>query len=161
MQQSGAKIPTQADWKKLKTSVMAHGIYNQNLQAVPPTGSIPYINNSQAQSTQLHLALRFAKKVSWAGFTIQRHSYRKTPGTTTKMPMTSVQIKTIETYAVATQHVDQGLSLTLSSKTPHHKRRKPCADKRLAQGHKTIYYIRIRQQALLGTEVDSCVSCML
>ncbi|MDN5906368.1 MAG: class 1b ribonucleoside-diphosphate reductase subunit alpha, partial [Micrococcaceae bacterium] len=39
-------IPTQQDWEQLKASVMEHGIYNQNLQAVPPTGSISYINNS-------------------------------------------------------------------------------------------------------------------
>ncbi|MEN9872526.1 MAG: class 1b ribonucleoside-diphosphate reductase subunit alpha, partial [Actinomycetota bacterium] len=39
-------IPTQQDWQELKASVMKHGIYNQNLQAVPPTGSISYINNS-------------------------------------------------------------------------------------------------------------------
>ena len=30
-------IPTQDDWRELKASVMEHGIYNQNLQAVPPT----------------------------------------------------------------------------------------------------------------------------
>jgi ribonucleoside-diphosphate reductase alpha chain len=29
------------------------------------------------------------------------------------------------------------------------------------KGIKTIYYIRIRQLALAGTEVDECVSCML
>jgi ribonucleoside-diphosphate reductase alpha chain len=39
-------IPTQHDWAKLAKSVAKHGIYNQNLQAVPPTGSISYINNS-------------------------------------------------------------------------------------------------------------------
>ena len=39
-------IPTQEDWGELKASVQEHGIYNQNLQAVPPTGSISYINNS-------------------------------------------------------------------------------------------------------------------
>ncbi|MCU1530249.1 MAG: ribonucleoside-diphosphate reductase subunit alpha, partial [Frondihabitans sp.] len=39
-------IPTQEDWRALKASVMEHGIYNQNLQAVPPTGSISYINHS-------------------------------------------------------------------------------------------------------------------
>src|SRR5690606_41284368 len=39
-------IPTQQDWVELKASVQEHGIYNQNLQAVPPTGSISYINNS-------------------------------------------------------------------------------------------------------------------
>src|ERR1700723_2221790 len=40
------RIPTQDDWKRLKESVQTHGIYNQNLQAVPPTGSISYINHS-------------------------------------------------------------------------------------------------------------------
>src|SRR5690554_1054721 len=40
------EIPTQQDWLDLKASVQQHGIYNQNLQAVPPTGSISYINNS-------------------------------------------------------------------------------------------------------------------
>lgn len=43
---AGVAIPTQADWQALRQSVMLHGLYNQNLQAVPPTGSISYINNS-------------------------------------------------------------------------------------------------------------------
>ncbi|MGO3885168.1 MAG: class 1b ribonucleoside-diphosphate reductase subunit alpha, partial [Mycetocola sp.] len=43
---AGIHIPTQDDWRELKASVQEHGIYNQNLQAVPPTGSISYINNS-------------------------------------------------------------------------------------------------------------------
>ena len=29
------------------------------------------------------------------------------------------------------------------------------------KGIKTLYYIRLRQLALAGTEVDGCVSCML
>ena len=29
------------------------------------------------------------------------------------------------------------------------------------KGIKTMYYMRIRQQALEGTEVQGCVSCML
>src|SRR5699024_979864 len=43
---AGIAVPTREDWRELKESVMTHGIYNQNLQAVPPTGSISYINNS-------------------------------------------------------------------------------------------------------------------
>ena len=31
----------------------------------------------------------------------------------------------------------------------------------MGKGIKTLYYIRIRQQALEGTEVQGCVSCML
>ena len=47
------RIPTQDDWRRLKESVQAHGIYNQNLQAVPPTGSISYINHSTRRSTRV------------------------------------------------------------------------------------------------------------
>ena len=43
---AGIRIPNQDDWVRLKESVQANGIYNQNLQAVPPTGSISYINHS-------------------------------------------------------------------------------------------------------------------
>src|SRR5258708_8485618 len=43
---AGIRIPNQDDWRRLKESVQAHGIYNQNLQAVPPTGSISYIKHS-------------------------------------------------------------------------------------------------------------------
>jgi ribonucleoside-diphosphate reductase alpha chain len=68
----------------------------------------------------------------------------------------------VDTYAEATQHVDQGLSLTLFFPDTVTTR-----DLNKAQiyawrkGIKTLYYIRIRQQALEGTEVQGCVSCML
>jgi len=42
----GIALPSRADWAALKADVMEHGLYNRNLQAVPPTGSISYINNS-------------------------------------------------------------------------------------------------------------------
>ncbi len=37
---SSIKVPTQADWEALAADVAKYGMYNQNLQAVPPTGSI-------------------------------------------------------------------------------------------------------------------------
>ena len=70
--------------------------------------------------------------------------------------------KIIDTYAVATKYVDQGLSLTLFFKDTVTTR-----DINRAQiyawrkGIKTLYYIRLRQMALEGTEIDGCVSCML
>ena len=42
----GVAIPTEADWAELRDDILRDGIYNQNLQAVPPTGSISYINHS-------------------------------------------------------------------------------------------------------------------
>ena len=70
--------------------------------------------------------------------------------------------KIIDTYAMATQHVDQGLSLTLFFTADTTTR-----DINKAQiyawkaGIKTLYYIRLRQSALQGTEVEGCVSCGL
>src|SRR5690606_33316803 len=43
---AGVVLPTIEDWERLRDAVVAGGLYNQNLQAVPPTGSISYINNS-------------------------------------------------------------------------------------------------------------------
>uniref|UniRef100_UPI000907B8B2 class 1b ribonucleoside-diphosphate reductase subunit alpha n=1 Tax=Erwinia oleae TaxID=796334 RepID=UPI000907B8B2 len=43
---AGLTLPTQDDWRRLREAVMEFGIYNQNLQAIPPTGSISYINHA-------------------------------------------------------------------------------------------------------------------
>ena len=69
----------------------------------------------------------------------------------------------IDVYAAATEHVDQGLSLTLffpdTATTRDINKAQIYAWKK---GIKTIYYIRLRQLALEGTEVKSaCVSCTL
>ena len=70
--------------------------------------------------------------------------------------------KIIDTYAVATKHTDQGLSLTLffpdTATTRDINKAQIYAWRK---GIKTLYYARIRQDALLGTEVDGCVSCTL
>lgn len=43
---AGITLPTREMWQQLREEVMRYGIYNQNLQAVPPTGSISYINHA-------------------------------------------------------------------------------------------------------------------
>lgn len=43
--------------------------------------------------------------------------------------------KIIDTYAEATRHVDQGLSLTLFPRYRHHSRYQQSADLRTAQGY--------------------------
>ncbi|MGA1627264.1 MAG: class 1b ribonucleoside-diphosphate reductase subunit alpha [Aquiluna sp.] len=159
---AGVAIPTQEDWAELKKSVMKHGIYNQNLQAVPPTGSISYINNSTSSIHPIASRIEVRKEgklgrvyypapyLSEETWEYYEDAYEIGPD------------KIIDTYAAATQHVDQGLSLTLFFKDTATTR-----DVNRAQinawrkGIKTIYYIRIRQAALEGTEVENCVSCML
>ncbi|GAA3881960.1 class 1b ribonucleoside-diphosphate reductase subunit alpha [Leifsonia kafniensis] len=159
---SNVAIPTQADWAELKASVIEHGIYNQNLQAVPPTGSISYINNSTSSIHPIASKIEIRKEGKLG------RVYYPAPFMTNdnlEFYQDAYEIgaeKIIDTYAAATQHVDQGLSLTLFFKDTATTR-----DINKAQiyawkkGIKTIYYIRLRQLALEGTEVDGCVSCML
>ena len=159
---SGIELPAQADWEKLKKSVMKHGIYNQNLQAVPPTGSISYINNSTSSIHPIASKIEIRKEGKLG------RVYYPAPFLTNdnlEYFEDAYEIgpeKIIDTYAAATQHVDQGLSLTLFFKDTATTR-----DVNRAQiyawkkGIKTIYYIRIRQVALDGTEQEGCVSCML
>ncbi len=159
---AGVHIPTQDDWAALKASVMEHGIYNQNLQAVPPTGSISYINNSTSSIHPVPSKIEIRKEGK-----IGRVYYPAPYLTNDNLEYyeDAYEIgyeKIIDTYAAATQHVDQGLSLTLFFKDTVTTR-----DVNRAQiyawrkGIKTLYYIRLRQMALEGTEVEGCVSCML
>ncbi|WP_251450561.1 class 1b ribonucleoside-diphosphate reductase subunit alpha [Microbacterium sp. Marseille-Q6648] len=159
---AGIHIPTQDDWRELKASIQAHGIYNQNLQAVPPTGSISYINNSTSSIHPIASKIEIRKEGKLG------RVYYPAPFMTNEnleYYQDAYEIgyeKVIDTYAAATQHVDQGLSLTLFFKDTVTTR-----DINKAQiyawkkGIKTIYYIRLRQMALEGTELDTCVSCTL
>ncbi|GGR30402.1 MULTISPECIES: class 1b ribonucleoside-diphosphate reductase subunit alpha [Agromyces] len=159
---SNVHIPTQDDWRELKASIQEHGIYNQNLQAVPPTGSISYINNSTASIHPIASKIEIRKEGK-----LGRVYYPAAFMTNDNLEyyQDAYEIgyeKVIDTYAAATQHVDQGLSLTLFFKDTATTR-----DINKAQiyawkkGIKTIYYIRLRQMALEGTELDMCVSCTL
>lgn len=159
---STAYIPTAEDWAQLKADVAQYGLYNRNLQAVPPTGSISYINNSTSSIHPIASRIEIRKEGK-----IGRVYYPAPHMDNENLDyyQDAYEIgyeKVIDTYAVATKYVDQGLSLTLFFKDTVTTR-----DINRAQiyawrkGIKTLYYIRLRQVALTGTEVEGCVSCML
>lgn len=160
---SGMQLPTRAEWAQLKADVMEHGLYNRNLQAIPPTGSISYINNSTSSIHPIASRIEIRKEgkigrvyypapfLSNDNMAYYRDAYEIGPNAI------------IDVYAAATEHVDQGLSLTLffpdTATTRDINKAQIYAWKK---GIKTIYYIRLRQLALEGTEVKSaCVSCTL
>lgn len=158
----GVSIPSREDWAALKAEVMEGGLYNRNLQAVPPTGSISYINNSTSSIHPIVAKVEIRKEgkigrvyypapfMNNDNLAYYQDAYEIGPE------------KIIDTYAAATQHVDQGLSLTLffrDTATTRDLNRAQITAWR--KGIKTIYYIRLRQMALEGTEVQGCVSCSL
>jgi ribonucleoside-diphosphate reductase alpha chain len=156
------RIPKKKDWEELKASVVEHGIYNQNLQAVPPTGSISYINNSTSSIHPIASQMEIRKE-GMMGRVYYPAAYLTNDNREYFQDAYEIgPEKIIDIYAAAQQHVDQGLSLTLFFKDTATTR-----DVNKAQiyawkkGIKTIYYIRIRQDALEGTEMEGCVSCQL
>lgn len=159
---SGIHIPTQEDWMGLAEDVREFGIYNQNLQAVPPTGSISYINNSSASIHPIAAQVEVRKEGK-----LGRVYFPAPHMTQDNMEyfQDAYEVgyeKIIDVYASATQHVDQGLSLTLFFKdTATTRDLNKAYVYAWKKGIKTIYYIRIRQMALEGTQLEGCVSCAL
>ncbi|WBU52754.1 class 1b ribonucleoside-diphosphate reductase subunit alpha [Paracoccus sp. SCSIO 75233] len=159
---AGIEIPTREDWAALREAIIKDGLYNRNLQAVPPTGSISYINYATSSIHPITAKIEVRKEgkigrvyypapyMTNDNLEFYRDAYEIGPEAI------------IDTYAAATQHVDQGLSLTLffpaDATTRDINRAQIYAWKK---GIKTIYYIRLRQAALEGTEVEGCVSCTL
>lgn len=164
---SNIYLPKPADWQKLAENVAKYGIYNGYLEAVPPTGSISYINYSTSSIHPIAAPIEIRKEgkigrvyypqpyLSEDTLPYYRDAYNVGPQAI------------IDVYAAATQHVDQGLSLTLFYKdtatTRDLNRSYVYAFK---NGIKTLYYARIRQRAIDGTQVEGtaseyCESCQL
>ena len=105
---------------------MRYGIYNRNLQAVPPTGSISYINHATSSIHPIVSKIEIRKEGKTG------RVYYPAPFMTNDnlaLYQDAYEIgpqKIIDTYAEATRH-----------------------------------YIRLRQLALEGTEIEGCVSCAL
>ncbi|MCU6242109.1 class 1b ribonucleoside-diphosphate reductase subunit alpha [Enterobacter asburiae] len=159
---AGITLPTREMWQQLRDDVMRYGIYNQNLQAIPPTGSISYINHATSSIHPIVSKIEIRKEGKTG------RVYYPAPFMTNEnlaLYQDAYEIgpeKIIDTYAEATKHVDQGLSLTLffpdTATTRDINRAQIYAWKK---GIKTLYYIRLRQLALEGTEIEGCVSCAL
>lgn len=159
---AGIVLPTREMWQQLRDDVMRYGIYNQNLQAVPPTGSISYINHATSSIHPIVSKIEIRKEGKTG------RVYYPAPFMTNEnlaLYQDAYEIgpeKIIDTYAEATKHVEQGLSLTLffpdTATTRDINKAQIYAWKK---GIKTLYYIRLRQLALEGTEIEGCVSCAL
>lgn len=161
-QDSEIALPTQEDWKALDSSIQEHGLYHAYLNAVAPTGSISYVNNSSASIHPITSLIEIRKEGRLGRI------YYPTPELTEenkKYFQDAYEVgpdKLIDIYAEATKHTDQGLSCTLFFPESVTTRDINKAQIRAwRKGLKTLYYIRLRSVQLAGTESDECVSCAL
>lgn len=187
-------IPQRKDWEELKEKVEKYGLYNRNLIAVAPTGSISMVNGSTMSIHPVAAPILARKekilgRVYWPApeMTNENKDYFQSA-----FNLGSKAV--IETYNAAAPYVDQGLSLTLyfnsdeattkdlnkayilawnGSKTFHGRDTEDAEctwnanrRKRLGAVSKSVYYTRVQQKALIGTEVDNmsdiiCESCQV
>ena len=155
-------VPESVDWEQLDADIRTIGLYHRYLMAIPPTGSISYINNSTASIHPVTAAIEVRKEGKTG------RVYYPAPGLTNDnkhLYRDAYEVgpeKIIDTYAAATPHVDQGLSLTLFFKdTATTKDLVKAYLYAHKKGIKSTYYTRVRQSALAGTEIEGCVSCQL
>lgn len=156
------EVPGPEDWEKLSADIEEHGLFHSYLLAVPPTGSISYVNGATPSIHPVTAPIEIRKEGKMG------RVYYPAPGLSKEtLPYYKDAYETgyealIDTYARATAHTDQGLSCTLFFRDEATTR-----DLNRAyiyawnSGLKTLYYSRIRQQALAGTGVEECVSCTL
>lgn len=170
-------IPTQDDWEALKKSVQEHGIYSRYRMAVAPTGSISYVNGVSASIHPIvnRIEERQEKKVGKIYYPAYGLSTETIPYY--KSAYDTDMRKVIDVYAAATEHVDQGLSLTLfvRSQIPEgmYEWKKPGETKQTTRdlsilrnyaynrGIKTIYYVRTFTDDGDSIGANECESCSI
>lgn len=168
-------IPQASDWEALRQAVQKDGLYHQNRLAVAPNGSISYINDCSASIHPItqRIEERQEKKIGKIYYPANGLSTDTIPYYTSAYDMD--MRKVIDVYVAATQHVDQGLSLTLflRSELPKELYEWKTESKQTTRdlsilrnyafnkGIKSIYYVRTFTDD--GEEVGSnqCESCVI
>lgn len=168
-------IPQASDWEALRQAVQKDGLYHQNRLAIAPNGSISYINDCSASIHPItqRIEERQEKKIGKIYYPANGLSTDTIPYYTSAYDMD--MRKVIDVYAAATQHVDQGLSLTLflRSELPKELYEWKTESKQTTRdlsilrnyafnkGIKSIYYVRTFTDD--GEEVGSnqCESCVI
>ena len=157
-----AWLPTLSDWEELVIDIDNYGLYHSHLLAIPPTGSISYVNGSTASIHPVTAPVEIRKEGKMG------RVYYPAPGLSEEtLPFYKDAYEIgveplLSMYEIANKHTDQGCSCTLFVTDQFTTRDLNKAYiSAWRRGIKTIYYLRVRQAALEGTQVEGCVSCTL
>lgn len=156
-------IPTQKEWIELVENIKKYGLANSHLQAVAPTGSISYLS-SCTPSLQPVVSPVEVRKEGRLG-RIYVPAYKLNDDNLVYYEKGAYELgpdPIIDIVSEAQKHVDQAISLTLFMTDTATTRdlnkayirafKKKCA---------SIYYVRIRQDVLKGSESLECSACMI
>ncbi|MCV3734327.1 class 1b ribonucleoside-diphosphate reductase subunit alpha [Ureaplasma miroungigenitalium] len=159
-------IPTQKEWKLLVQNIKTKGLANSHLLAIAPTGSISYLS-SCTPSLQPVVAPVEVRKEGQVGrvyvpaYEINNENYKFYAQGAYELGPNPI----IDLAAVAQEHIDQAISLTLfmTDKATTRDLNKAYI-RAFSKKCASIYYVRIRQDVLEGSEnYDDyqCESCKI
>ena len=141
---------------------MEFGLYHGYRLAVPPTGSISYLNNSTSSIHPIIDKVEVRKEGKIGRVYYPAPHLSDSNAEFFKSAFDVGYEKLIQIYSKAQEHTDQGLSCTLffeDTATTRDLNRAYIMSFR--ENLRTLYYTRIRSKALEGTAVENCVSCTL
>lgn len=163
-------LPSQKDWQKLVEDIKVHGLANSHLLAIAPTGSISYLTSCTPSLQPVVSPVEVRKeaklgRVYVPAYHLSQENYKYYKKGAFELGTEPI----INIVSTAQKHIDQAISLTLFMKEDASTRdlnrayiqafRQKCA---------SIYYVRVRQEVLSGSERYSedqkfgdCQSCMI
>lgn len=155
-------IPNAADWQTLADDVKLYGMYNQNLLAIAPTGSISYVNNATASIHPIVSRVEARKEGA-----LGRVYYPASMMTNENIEYYKTAYEygwkaQIDIYVAASKHIDQGCSLTLFM--PENATTRDFDQARIyawLMGIKTLYYIRTEEvdEDAPRQKISECEAC--
>lgn len=188
VEKSTLVVPTSEDWVALAKSVKKHGLYNSHLLAIPPTGSISYVNHSTPSTIPVTFNYVEKRSEGKLGTVYVENPYAE--GNEKYYSGTNMydidSRKVIDVNSVIQYYTDQSISLTLGYRSSATTRdvmknilyafakgkpsdKAPTAAEDIAREKvlskfpaaeiKTLYYVRVYNESLV--EDDTCVSCAL
>lgn len=163
IQKYGLKVPTKNDWQKLKESIRQNGLANSHLLAVAPTGSISYVSSCTPSLQPVVAPIEVRKegklgRVYVPAYNISDENYKFYEKGAYEIDNKWI----IDIVAAASKHVDQAISLTLFMKdTATTRDLNKAYIRAFSKKCPSIYYVRIRQDVLEGSENYTCEACVI
>ncbi|QSF13809.1 class 1b ribonucleoside-diphosphate reductase subunit alpha [Mycoplasma sp. Mirounga ES2805-ORL] len=156
-------IPSRKDWIDLSNEIQKTGLANSHLMAIAPTGSISYLSSCTPSLQPVVSDVEVRKEGKVGRLYVPAYKINKEnreyylDGAYEVGPYPIIDI-----VSEAQKHIDQAISLTLFFKDNTTTRelnkayiyafKKKCS---------SIYYVRVRQDVLEGSENHECKSCVL
>ncbi|ADE19841.1 class 1b ribonucleoside-diphosphate reductase subunit alpha [Mycoplasma crocodyli] len=156
-------IPTKQEWKELSKEIQKTGLANSHLMAIAPTGSISYLSGCTPSLQPVVADVEVRKEGKLGRVYVPAYKISEENKKYYQMGAYEVgPLPIIDVVAAAQKHIDQAISLTLFVKDTVTTRdlnkayiyafKQKCA---------SIYYVRIRQDVLEGSENLECTSCVI